>query len=60
MATEQTPERPTPPGEGFSRTDTRPWPVPIAPEELAAAIFRDADRKLAERLASAESAPDGE
>lgn len=59
MATEQTPKQTRPPGVGFSK-DTRPWPVPIAPEELAAAIFRDADRKLAERLASTESASDGE
>ena len=29
-----------PPPTEPSRKDTRPWPVPIAPEELAAAIFR--------------------
>ena len=33
-----------------SRKDTRPWPVPIAPEELAAAIFRAADRQRDARL----------
>lgn len=33
------------------RQDTRPWPVPIAPEELAAAIFRAADRQRDARLA---------
>ena len=44
MATQQ-PARAEP-----SRKDTRPWPVPIAPEELAAAIFRDADRKRHARV----------
>ena len=33
-----------------ARKDTRPWPVPIAPEELAAAIFRAADRQRDARL----------
>ena len=45
MATQQRP-RAEP-----SRKDTRPWPVPIAPEELAAAIFRAADRQRDARLA---------
>ena len=40
-----------------SRKDTRPWPVPIAPEELAAAIFRDADRKRDKRLTGEASEP---
>ena len=39
------------------RKDTRPWPVPIAPEELAAAIFRDADRKRRARLVKASRKP---
>ena len=44
MATE------TPPPVEPSRKDARPWPVPIAPEELAATIFRDADCKRRARL----------
>ena len=46
MATKQQPPRTEP-----QRKDTRPWPVPIAPEELAAAIFRAADRQRDARLA---------
>ena len=42
----------TPPAVEPSREDTRPWPVPIAPEELAAAIFRAADRQRDARLAA--------
>ena len=45
------PDKPSPPVEP-QRKDTRPWPVPIAPEELAAAIFRDADRKRDARRAT--------
>lgn len=44
------PKQPVPPAEP-QRKDTRPWPVPIAPEELAAAIFRAADRQRDTRLA---------
>ena len=40
-----------------TRKDTRPWPVPIAPEELAAAIFRAADRQRDARLAQETSEP---
>ena len=40
-----------------TRKDTRPWPVPIAPEELAAAIFRAADRQRDTRLAQETNEP---
>ena len=46
----ETPREPT-------RKDTRPWPVPIAPEELAAAIFRAADRQRDARVAQEASEP---
>lgn len=46
------PKEASPPAEP-QRKDTRPWPVPIAPEELAAAIFRAADRQRDERLTRA-------
>ena len=46
-----------PPPVEPSRKDTRPWPVPIAPEELAAAIFRAADRQRDSRLAQEASEP---
>ena len=46
-----------PPATEPQRKDTRPWPVPIAPEELAAAIFRAADRQRDTRLARAASEP---
>ena len=39
------------------RQDTRPWPVPLAPEELAAAIFRAANRQRDVRLAQETSEP---
>ena len=47
----------TPPPVEPQRKDTRPWPVPIAPEELAAAIFRAADRQRDTRLAREASKP---
>ena len=46
-----------PPPAEPSRKDTRPWPVPIAPEELAAAIFRAADRQRDARMAQEASEP---
>ena len=46
-----------PPASESQRQDKRPWPVPIAPEELAAAIFRAADRQRDARLAREASEP---
>ena len=46
-----------PPPTEPQRKDTRPWPVPIAPEELAAALFRAADRQRDARLAQEVSKP---
>ena len=50
------PDKSAPPAEP-TRKDTRPWPVPIAPEELAAAIFRAADRQRDARRAREASEP---
>ena len=44
MATKPTPDKPE-------------RPMPDTPEELAQAIFRDADRKLAEKLSKERPAP---